>query len=390
MPRRRRKVLFMRRRMVYNKTMERKKIGILGGTLDPVHLGHTALLRLAKEQLGLSRAVLLPAGDPPHKHCHATAEDRLAMAELAAGDEFTVSDMEVRRKGATYTVDTLRRLRAQEPESELVYIIGADTLPNLPTWREYREVYKLCAFAAARRGGETEAVPEGARVLWLEGDPPDVSSTHVRETAAVRGDLRGLVDDKVAAYIREKGLYLMNVPEVEAEAMLQKTLTGRRFRHTLGVRDTSERLARIHGLDAAAARVAGLLHDAAKCLPVDRQRSLAAGLADEGEMANPELLHAPAGARLARETFGVRDEEILSAIRCHTLGGKEMTGLMLAVFVADFIEPGREEFPGLAEARALAGTNLRAAASKCAQLTRKHLEETGRAAHPRMETMLYL
>ena len=374
--------------MVYNRNMEHRKIGILGGTLDPVHLGHTALLRMAKEQLALSTAILLPDGDPPHKHCHAVAEDRLWMAKLAAGDEFTVSDMEVRREGATYTVDTLRRLRAQEPESELVYIIGADTLPNLVTWREYKEVFRLCTFAAARRGGETEAVPEGARVRWLEGDPPDISSTHIREVAATRGDLRGLVDDKVAAYIREKGLYLMNVPEVEAEEMLKKTLTRHRFRHTLGVRDTSERLARIYGLDAAAARVAGLLHDAAKCLPEKEQRRLAAGLADEGELANPELLHAPAGAAVAKETFGVRDEEILAAIRCHTLGGAEMTGLMLAVFVADFIEPGREDFPGLAEARALAGTDLRAAASKCAQLTKKHLEETGRAVHPRMETML--
>ena len=121
--------------MVYNRNMEHRKIGILGGTLDPVHLGHTALLRMAKEQLSLSEAILLPDGDPPHKHCHAVAEDRLWMARLAAGDEFTVSDMEVRREGATYTVDTLRRLRAREPESELVYIIGADTLPNLVTWR---------------------------------------------------------------------------------------------------------------------------------------------------------------------------------------------------------------------------------------------------------------
>lgn len=383
------KMLFTRRIMVYNKSMERKKIGILGGTLDPVHLGHIALLRLAKEQLDLCEAVLLPAGDPPHKHCHAPAEDRLKMARLAADGAFTVSDMEVRRKGATYTVDTLRRLRARAPESELVYIIGADTLPNLVTWREYREVFKLCSFAAARRAGQTEAVPEGARVLWLEGDPPAVSSTRVREIATVRGDLRGLTGEKVAAYIREKGLYLMNVPETEAENRLRGMLSKHRFQHTLGVRDTSERLARLHGLDAAAARVAGLLHDAAKCLPVQEQRRLAAGIADAGEMENPELLHAPAGVAVARDVFGVRDAEILAAIRCHTLGGPEMTGLMLAVFVADFIEPGREDFPGLSEARALAGTDLRAAASKCAELTNIHLKETGRAVHPRMETMLY-
>ena len=151
------KPLFTRARMVYNRSMEHRTIGILGGTLDPVHLGHTALLRMAKEQLALSTAILLPDGDPPHKHCHAVAEDRLWMAKLAAGDEFTVSDMEVRREGATYTVDTLRRLRAQEPESELVYIIGADTLPNLVTWREYKEVF--ASAPSRRRGGAGKRRP---------------------------------------------------------------------------------------------------------------------------------------------------------------------------------------------------------------------------------------
>ena len=93
------------------------------------------------------------------------------MAKLAAGDEFTVSDMEVRREGATYTVDTLRRLRAQEPESELVYIIGADTLPNLVTWREYEEVFRLCTFAAARRGGGRGG-RAGGRARPLAGGRP--------------------------------------------------------------------------------------------------------------------------------------------------------------------------------------------------------------------------
>ena len=151
--------------------MKHRKIGILGGTLDPVHLGHTALLRLAKEQLALSEAILLPDGDPPHKHCHAVAEDRLWMAKLAAGDEFTVSDMEVRREGATYTVDTLRRLRAQEPESELVYIIGADTLPNLRHLARIRrglQALHLRGGAAGRgRGGRA-----GGRARPLAGGRP--------------------------------------------------------------------------------------------------------------------------------------------------------------------------------------------------------------------------
>lgn len=374
--------------MVYNKSMERRKIGILGGTLDPVHIGHTALLRMAREQLGLDAALLLPAGDPPHKHCHAAAEDRLRMARLAAGEEFAVCDMEVRRAGTTYTVDTLRRLRAQYPQADLVYVIGEDTLSNLVTWRDYAQVFGLCAFAVSHRAREHGSAPEGARVRWLQGEPPGVSSTLVRERAAVRGELETLVGARVARYMRERGLYLMGVCEAEAEGMLRGMLTPSRFEHTLGVRDTCERLARAHGLDVGAARVAGLLHDAAKCLPEDEQRRLAGAEADAGEVANVELLHASAGAAVARDVFGVRDDEILAAIRCHTLGGPRMTPLMLCVFVADFIEPGRAAFPGLEEARALAGTDLRAAASKCVELTREYLVRAGRSVHPRMLEMI--
>ena len=368
--------------------MERAKIGILGGTLDPVHNGHIALMRMARAQMRLERVLLLPAGDPPHKHCHAAAGDRLEMARLAAGDEFSLCEAEVRRPGKTYTVDTLRALR-QQTGAELVYIIGADTLSQIASWREHEQVFALCSFAAVRRDGQGDArVPEGARVRWLDGDAPQVSSTLVRERAAVRAPLDGLTPPEVGAYIRARGLYLMDVPEEEAERRLRALLTPRRYRHTLGVRDTCERLAKIHGLDVAAARVAGLLHDVAKCLPFDEQVRLAGDLADERERADEQLVHAPAGVALAKERFGVRDEEILAAIGCHTLGGEAMTDLMLAVFVADFIEPGRADFPGLDQARALAGTDLRAAASKCANLTLQYVRKTGREAHPRTVRML--
>ena len=378
----------MRGGLGYNSNMERRTIGILGGTLDPVHLGHLALLRAAREQLGLDEAVLMPAGDPPHKHCHVLAEDRLQMTRLAAAGEFAVSDAEVLRPGRTYTVDTLRRIRAERPDWDIVYAIGSDTLPNLLTWREYPEVFRLCAFATARRPGYADEVPEGARVLWLEGDIPDISSTRIRELAAVRAELSGFVSAPVGRYIRKRGLYLTAMPEVEAERALRETLSPHRFSHTLGVRETAERLANIHGLDAAAARVAGLLHDAAKCALYIEQLRLAEGVADELERANPELLHAPAGMAVARDRFGVRDPEILSAIRNHTLGRRGMSGLELAIYVADFIEPEREDFPGLSDVRELAEADLQAAASKCAELTYDFCRRRGSAPHPRTLELL--
>lgn len=368
---------------MYNRDMRGKKIGLLGGTLDPVHSGHIALLQLARVQLQLDETILLPAGDPPHKRCNVSAADRLQMAHLAAGQEFCVSDREVLRSGRTYTVDTLRSILAEQPDCEIVYIIGADTLPNLLSWRDHAIVFSLCSFAAARRSGNAAIVPEGARVAWLEGNVPDISSTHIRAQASVRAPLAELVPPAVEAYIRTHGLYLMNMPEEAAVRQLEEMLEPRRFAHTLGVRDTAERLAQIHGLDVAATRVAGLLHDAAKCLPMEVQLRLAQGLADAGECENIELLHAPAGVKVAQETFGVRDGEILNAIRNHTLGRTGMTGLELAVFVADFIEPGRKGYPGLEEARALAERNLQAAASKCAELTKNYLCSKGRGSHPR-------
>jgi len=363
--------------------MERRKIGILGGTLDPVHLGHLALLRAAREQMSLDEAVLMPAGDPPHKRCHVRAEDRLQMAVLAAAGEFAVSDAEVLRPGTTYTVDTLRRIRSERPGWDIVYVIGSDTLPNLLTWRDYREVFRMCSFAAARRKDCADEVPEGALVRWLDGDIPDISSTHIRERAAVRAPLADMVSAPVERHIRTRGLYLMSMPEGEAERALREMLTPSRFSHTLGVRETAERLAAIHGLDGAAARIAGLLHDAAKCAPYIEQLRLAQGGADGLERADPKLVHAPAGMAVARDRFGVRDPEILEAIRNHTLGRRGMSGLELAIYVADFIEPERDGFPGLDGVRALAEADLGAAASRCAELTYAYCRKRGSAPHPR-------
>ena len=197
--------------------------GLMGGTFDPIHLGHLDIARAALEELKLDRVVFLPDGDPPHKLPRAAGAQRLRMAELACEDipGFEVSDMELRRAGTTYTVDTLRAIKADCPDEELVYLIGSDTLFWFPTWKTAREVARLCQIAVVMRPGDDQGEvlkkPEELRlspsldsvVLSTEGLP--VSSRMVRAALEKGEDISHLVPRKVADYIREQGLYTSGI-----------------------------------------------------------------------------------------------------------------------------------------------------------------------------------
>ena len=377
------------------------RIGIMGGTLDPVHNGHLAIAEAVRERCGLDEILLLPAGDPPHKRREVDRFDRLRMAQLAAEDcpDMVASDEEVRREGTTYTVDTLHALRRRRPDVEWMYIVGADTVRALDQWRSFGEVARLCAFAAVGRPGEGGLEADvrrlerefGARIQTMDFDGPDVSSSEIRRRVACGESIGGLVPRKVADYIRQKGLYLCAFSWAELEKRLSERLKPSRFTHTLGVAATAERLAPRYGVDPQRARLAGMLHDCAKSMPAEEMRALIRANvpdADEAELAMEPVLHAPAGMVVARDEFGVRDPDVLNAIRSHTLGRRGMSPLEALIFVADFIEPNRAPFEGLEEARTLAETDLRAAARRCAELSGDFVLRRGGQMHPRTAEML--
>ena len=196
--------------------------GLMGGTFDPIHLGHLDIAQKALDQLGLDRVIFLPDGDPPHKSPRATGAQRLRMCELACERRpgFEVSDMELRRLGTTYTVDTLRAIRRERPGEQLVYLIGSDTLYWFPTWKTAHEVAKLCRMAIVLRPGDDPTDVEkkqaelkashGLDSVMLTGEGLSVSSGMVREAAQNKEDLLRFVPEKVAAYIEEQGLYVLN------------------------------------------------------------------------------------------------------------------------------------------------------------------------------------
>jgi len=379
------------------------KIGILGGTLDPVHNGHIEIAMAAMAALGLDQVALMPSGDPPHKTRATDRLDRLRMAELAAEGRpgLYASDLEIRRQGRTYTVDTLSTLAVEHPEVEWTYILGADALNKLDTWKEFPRIARLCSFAAVSRPGCDEDLARlraGAisscyhtRVDLLPVSGPPLSSTAVRKRVAEGMPIDDCVPGPVADYIRRKGLYLCKYSEAQILDRLKGMLTWHRFTHTLGVADTAQRLAAGCGVEPLRARLAGLLHDCAKSMPLDEMRELVLKNLpdiDEEELDTRAILHAPAGMVMARDVFGVRDASILSAIRKHTVGDGQMSPMDALIYVSDFIEPGREPFPGLEKARKLAEKDIYRAMVCCTQLTAKHLKSQGKHVHPRSQALL--
>lgn len=190
------------------------RIGILGGSFDPVHLGHVALAEAARTGLRLDRVLLVVAASQPLKPGGpaAPAEDRYAMARLAARGRpgLEASDLELRRPGPSYTVDTLREVRAGlAPGDVLFLLLGADALADLPRWRESAEIRRLAAVAGWRR---PEAPPPDGADVVLEDEGPGISSTEIRRRAAAGLPLDGLVPGDVAAYIASRGLYRAPAP----------------------------------------------------------------------------------------------------------------------------------------------------------------------------------
>lgn len=182
------------------------RIGILGGSFDPIHHGHLILGRAAREELGLDTVLFVPARVSPHKTQTrpATAEDRLSMVRLALADEpgFAVDDLELRRPPPSYTVDTLRELTVRHRDAELFLLIGTDNAAKFDTWHQPDEIARLARIAVLQRGAEAPAHPWPVVRRLVE-----ISSTEIRQRVAEGRSIRYLTPAAVCDYIRKRGLY---------------------------------------------------------------------------------------------------------------------------------------------------------------------------------------
>jgi nicotinate-nucleotide adenylyltransferase len=188
-----------------------RRVGLLGGTFDPPHLGHLVVAECARVELGLDEVRLLVAGDPWMKKATVAAEERVAMAHAAVADDpyLCVDDREVRRDGPTYTADTLAEIRAEEPETKLWFVLGEDAAAGLASWKRVDEAFAQATFVVVTR--PDSPVPDSAilpdEVVHLEIPQLEVSSTELRERFARGRATRYLVPVGVDAYVRAHGLY---------------------------------------------------------------------------------------------------------------------------------------------------------------------------------------
>ena len=196
------------------------RIGILGGTFNPPHLGHLICAQEAYLQLGLDLVTLIPAGIPPHKPVEDEpgAEHRLELCRLAIqGDEerLAVSDLEIVREGPSFTVDTLEELHARSPEDELFLIVGGDIAAGLPRWRAPERVLSLATLAVAKRRGTSRTAVDEALAALRGGDQAQffpmprigISSTMLRDRVRARQPIKYYVPDAVVSYIERHSLY---------------------------------------------------------------------------------------------------------------------------------------------------------------------------------------
>lgn len=327
-----------------------KKIGIFGGSFDPVHNDHINICKKFTSELNLDLTLLIPAACSPFKDgSEATKEERFNMLSLAVnGNEKLIPDRtEIDSVGKSYTYLTVEKLKNKYSDAELFLLVGTDSLLTFPTWKNPDLILKHARVVVAERKGEnTSAAVENFKkhfgyapqVIKADGD---ISSSLIREYLMLGLDVSGFLPVGVYEYIKTHSLYN---PDKYHLFVREHSKTPRLI-HTVGVMVTAVKYAKATGADEKKAALAALLHDSAKYL----------NIADYPGCKLPEgvpepIIHQYLGAYVAENVLGVTDSEILGAIKWHTTGKPDMTLLEKIIYTADLLEPNRS-FPGVNELR---------------------------------------
>lgn len=394
------------------------KIGIYGGSFDPVHNGHIAMIRSALKSGFIDCVIVIPSVrnsfklytnklPPPYR--------LYMMKETVEGlglKNCYVSDVEYDIDGVSYTAVVLAKLTSDEyireflisngikrkkaeEHHEFFWIMGSDTLGTFETWYKPGEILNYVSLLAAVRPGDDTDVEKakasikknlGGKVEIFRLDGVDCSSSGITTS----GDY-SQVPEPTVEFIKRHALYTENtkLEGVSEEARKQffevavwmyHYLGGKRLLHTLNVGYLSAHLADVFGCDKDKALIAGALHDCAKELPIEQQLELAKKYSGD-LFTEKKLLHSPAGATFAKEQLGIEDKEILDAICYHTTGKGDMSTLEKIVYLADKIEPARN-YTDLTPIREAAEKDLEGAMRMTAAAVRDKFVSQGRDIHP--------
>ncbi len=365
------------------------KVVVYGGMFDPPHEGHFSLIRAALRDIGPDILYVVPGfGSPFKEPPGADFAARAAMVRsglrshgLGGDVRIKVHPYEARRGRVTYTWRTIAFFRRLHPDASLYFLMGSDCLETFRRWKNYRRILSSARLLVGVRAGFSLRGPVSLPYKRLRGRFPAVSSTALKAGLFSGSRVPGLPGD-TAKYIAVRGLYLGGL-----RARLKRSMPPARFRHTLGVARLALALAQRYGADPRRTALAALLHDVARGLSKEAMLARAAvcrpGMpAMRAATRNaPVVLHAYAGAVIAEKKYGVKDPEVLRAIRVHAFGRASSGLLDKIIFTADLAEAGRN-FPEARAIRELAFKDLDAAYAAAQRVKLAHVIGLGGWVHP--------
>ena len=323
-----------------------KRVGVFGGSFNPIHNGHLILAEQVREIAGLDRVIFVPAHVSPFKigADQPSGEDRLEMVRLAIGDApgMEVSDIEIKREGPSYTYDTLMEFRKElGDDTEIYFILGSDTLIKLEEWKKGPELIENFGFISIYRKGESRAEVDAVcarlkvkyptcNIRIFESPELEISSSDMRERLRFGQSIRFITPDPVIEYIEARGLYDSLTRRLGT--FVRKRVKPSRFSHTLHVVKKAQELCERYGGDLEKIEIAAIFHDAYR---------------DEGN-----LIHGPLAAEHLEKDWGVTDTDILNAVRYHTTGHAHESKTEIILKMADLLEETRtyKEVAALREA----------------------------------------
>ncbi len=372
------------------------KIGVYGGAFNPPHKGHHLLAKQAVTKLSLDKLIIIPSLISPHKKTDTVTpvQDRLEMCRIAFADieNAEVSDMELQRGGVSYTSDTLKILKGQYPDDELMLLMGDDMFLSFDTWHEPEVISALATLTVFLRDrSKGNEVLEKAIDLKLRYNAKTAFVKNIIYEAAsseIRADFEEMnsrIQSSVAQYIIERGLY--NNPYTplikEIEDYIENNISEYRKKHIYSTKEEAVKLALRYNADVNKAIIAALLHDTTKELDEKTHLEIIEKYNPkvyDNEKTVEKLLHQITGAIYATEKFGVTDSDIINAVRYHTTGRAGMSLLEKIIFVADFIEPTRH-YQGVEKIREHAYDDLDATCCTALDFTIKTLEAEGKTVN---------
>lgn len=353
-----------------------KRIGIYGGSFDPVHIDHVNICKEFFALLNLDKIFVVPARLSPFKRSSAaSAEDRFNMLRLAFKDlPFAeISRFELDSKATNYSYLTVEHFAELYPDANIYFLIGGDSLNTFYSWKNPQRIASLSTVCVAARHNEntTDAAAEFFNKYGYK--PVNVpfegfcSSTVAREYIAFGLDVTDILPPEAYDYIEQKGLY---APDFYHEFLKEHSKPSRLI-HTVGVETTARRYAEQTGCDCKKAMFAALLHDSAKYLKAE----------DFPDFVPPEKLPEPIvhqflGAYVAEHILGVTDADVLNAVKWHTTGRPQMTLLEKIIYTADLLEPNRT-FPGVELLREAVDNDFESGFKLCVHELYKFLAESG-------------